>query len=150
MLPEWLDADSLNIALYAGIGSLVLAALLALRLIRRMALKLIVVMALLGGAAVLGLQWNALSECQETCSCEVLGRTVTVPDNPLCGEGRLGVLDPDGGPADPLDLDIDYEMDRDGDGRNDIDPRDVDPSDIVNIILDPDDEPDSGESDPAG
>ena len=150
--PEWLDAENLNIALYAGMGSLVLAALLTLRLIRRMALKLIVAMMFLGAAAVLGLQWGSLRDCQETCSCEVLGRTVSVPSNPLCGEDRVGTRSPDGIPADPLDLDIDYDLDRDGDSPDRLDPSDIDPSDIVNIILDPDDESDDGDDsgDPAG
>ena len=54
-----------------------------------MALALIVTAVLVGLAALLALQWTGLRDCQETCSCEVFGRSVRVPDNPLCGPDRI-------------------------------------------------------------
>ncbi|WP_419841290.1 hypothetical protein [Candidatus Poriferisodalis sp.] len=89
MLPEWLDADRVNIALVGGIASLAVAAVVAIRLIRRLALAVTVALILVGAAAVLAVQWTGMRDCQQTCSCEVLGRTVQVPANPLCGPDRL-------------------------------------------------------------
>ena len=95
VLPEWLDADRLNTALLGGVGCLMLAAFVALRLIRRMALALTVFALLAGGAALLALQWESLRDCQLTCTCEVFGQTVTVPDVPLCGPDRIDPRDID-------------------------------------------------------
>lgn len=89
MLPEWLDADRLSIALIGGIASLVVAAFVALRLIRRVAMAVLVTVVLAGAAALLTVQWTGLRDCQETCSCDVFGRSVRVPDNPLCGPDRI-------------------------------------------------------------
>lgn len=101
MLGEWLDADRVSIALIAGIACLVIAAVVALRLIRRLALAVLISAVLAGAAAVLAVQWSGLRNCQETCTCEVFGREVSVPQNPLCGPDRI----------DPgrIDVDIDIE-----------------------------------------
>ena len=99
MLPEWLDADRLSIALVGGIASLVVAAIVALRLIRRLVLAVLISVVLVGAAAVLAAQWSGLRDCQETCSCDVFGRTVQVPENPLCGPDRIKL--------DRIDVDID-------------------------------------------
>lgn len=101
MLPEWLDADRLSIALVGGIAVLALAAFIALRLIRRLALAVLISVVLIGGAAVLAVQWSGLRDCQETCSCDVFGRTVHVPSNPLCGPDRI----------DPSRIDVDIDID---------------------------------------
>lgn len=103
VLPEWLDADRLSVALIGGIACLVLAAFVALRLIRRMVLAMLVALALACGAAALAWQWSGLRDCQETCSCEVFGRTVQVPSNPLCGPDRI----------DPSRIDVDWGTDPD-------------------------------------
>ncbi len=99
MIGEWLDVDRLNVALVGGIASLAVAALVALRLIRKLALAVLVAVVLVCAAAVLALQWTGLRNCRETCTCEVFGRSVDVPTNPLCGPNRL---DPD-----RIDVDID-------------------------------------------
>ena len=104
VLPEWLDADRLNNALLGGVACLALAGFVALRLIRRMALALTVFALLVGGAVLLALQWESLRDCQLTCTCEVLGRTVTVPDVPLCGPDRIDPRD-----IDPERFDIDFD-----------------------------------------
>ncbi|WP_420443996.1 hypothetical protein [Candidatus Poriferisodalis sp.] len=91
MLPEWLDADRLSIALVGGIASLVVAAIVALRLIRRLVLAVLISVVLVGAAAMLAVQWSGLRDCQETCSCDVFGRTVQVPENPLCGPDRINL-----------------------------------------------------------
>ncbi|WP_419915432.1 hypothetical protein [Candidatus Poriferisodalis sp.] len=101
MLPEWLDADRLSIALVGGIAALAVAAIVAFRLIRRMMLALLISLVLIGGAAVLAVQWTGLRDCQETCSCEVFGRDVQVPQNPLCGPDRI----------DPSRIDVDIDID---------------------------------------
>ena len=101
MLPEWLDADRLSIALVGGIASLVVAAIVVLRLIRRLALAVLISAVLIGGAAVLAVQWSGLRDCQETCSCDVFGRAVQVPSNPLCGPDRI----------DPSRIGVDIDID---------------------------------------
>lgn len=101
MLPEWLDADRVSIALVGGIASLVVAAILALRLVRRLALAVLISVLLVGGAALLAMQWSGLRDCQETCTCDVFGRTVQVPSNPLCGPDRI----------DPSRIDVDIDID---------------------------------------
>lgn len=101
MLPEWLDADRLSIALVGGIAALAVAAFIALRLIRRLVLAVFISVVLVGGAAVLAVQWSGLRDCQETCSCDVFGRTVQVPQNPLCGPDRI----------DPSRIGVDIDID---------------------------------------
>ncbi|WP_419931701.1 hypothetical protein [Candidatus Poriferisodalis sp.] len=101
MLPEWLDADRLSIALVGGIASLVVAAIVVLRWMRRLALAVLISVVLIGVAAVLAVQWSGLRDCQETCSCDVFGRTVQVPSNPLCGPDRI----------DPGRIDVDIDID---------------------------------------
>jgi len=94
VLPEWLDADRMSIALVGGIAALAVAAVVALRLIRRLALAVLISVLLVGGAAALAVQWSGLRDCQETCSCDVFGRTVQVPENPLCGPDRIELDSP--------------------------------------------------------
>lgn len=101
MLPEWLDADRLSIALVGGIAALAVAAFVALRLIRRLVLAVLISAVLVGGAVVLAVQWSGLRDCQETCSCDVFGRPVQVPQNPLCGPDRI----------DPSRIDVDIDID---------------------------------------
>lgn len=100
MLGEWLDADRVSIALIAGIACLVIAAFVALRLIRRLALAVLISVVLASAAAVLAVQWSGLRNCQETCTCEVFGREVSVPQNPLCGSDRI----------DPSRIDVDIDI----------------------------------------
>ena len=101
MLPEWLDADRLSVALVGGTASLVVAAVIAFRMVRRLLLAVFVSVVLIGGAAVLAVQWSGLRDCQETCSCDVFGRTVQVPENPLCGPDRI----------DPSRIGVDIDID---------------------------------------
>jgi hypothetical protein len=101
VLPEWLDADRLSVALVGGTASLVVAAVIAFRLVRRLMLAVLISVVLIGGAAVLAVQWSGLRDCQETCSCDVFGRTVQVPENPLCGPDRF----------DPSRIDVDIDID---------------------------------------
>jgi len=101
VLPEWLDADRLSAALVGGIACLVIAAVVVLRMIRKLALAVLISVVLVGAAAVLAAQWSGLRDCQQTCSCDVLGRTVQVPDNPLCGPDRI----------DPSRIDVDFDID---------------------------------------
>lgn len=89
VLPEWLDADRMNVALVGGIASLAVAAFVALRLIRKLMLAVLVAIVLAGAAALLAVQWTGLRDCRETCTCNVFGQSVEVPDNPLCGPGRI-------------------------------------------------------------
>ncbi|WP_419944847.1 hypothetical protein [Candidatus Poriferisodalis sp.] len=79
----------MSIALIVGVACLVIAAVVALRLIRRLALAVLISVVLTGAAAALAVQWSGLRNCQETCSCEVFGREVSVPQNPLCGPDRI-------------------------------------------------------------
>lgn len=100
MLGEWLDADRVSIALIAGIACLVVAAVVALRLVRRLALAVLISVVLASAAVALAMQWSGLRNCQETCTCEVFGREVSVPNNPLCGPDRI----------DPGRIDVDIDI----------------------------------------
>ena len=100
MLGEWLDADRVSIALIVGIACLVIAAVAALRLIRRFLLAVLISVVLTGAAVALAVQLTGLRDCQETCTCEVFGREVSVPQNPLCGPDRI----------DPGRIDVDIDI----------------------------------------
>ncbi len=101
MLNEWLDADRVSIALIVGIACLAVAAVVALRLIRKVVVAVLITLVLLGAAAALAVQWSGLRGCQQTCTCEFFGRQVSVPSNPLCGPDRI----------DPSRINLDINID---------------------------------------
>lgn len=84
-LPDWLDADRLRVAMWVGVALLVIVGLVVVRLVQRM-VTVVVSLALIAG--MIAAVWNErsdLEDCQATCSCELFGQQVTVPDNPFCG-----------------------------------------------------------------
>ncbi len=81
MLPEWLNAETLK-PISAGALVLVIAAgFLVARFVHQMVFKVVALVLL----AVLGVGiWvfrADLGDCWETCSCQLLGREVAVPDD---------------------------------------------------------------------
>ena len=85
MFPEWLDAERLQIA---GLGTLVVLAIVALLVMRLKGFWLLLLVA--AGFAV-WTQRADLADCQTTCSCSLFGREVAVPDSPVCGPDRVSL-----------------------------------------------------------
>ena len=83
---DWADAESLQIIILGAMTVLAAGAVLVLRVIRRLLLR-IVLLAIIGALAVsLWLQRADLRDCVDTCSCQLFGRHVAVPAdaNPNC------------------------------------------------------------------
>ncbi len=78
MLPDWLDANTLQWLILGAIAVLVVAMLMIIRFIQ----KLVTKTALL--AVVLGLGWSLwaqradLGDCLQTCECSLYGKEVRV------------------------------------------------------------------------
>lgn len=86
MLGDWLDAESLQTIIVGVMVALGILALLILRFVRRIMLRLVLV-ALIGVlAASLWAQRADLQDCVETCSCTLFGQEVAIPAdaNPRC------------------------------------------------------------------
>lgn len=83
---EWVDAESLQAIILGAIVALGVLAALVVKVVRKLALRLLLV-ALIGAlAASLWLQRADLQDCVETCSCKLFGQEVAVPAdaNPNC------------------------------------------------------------------
>lgn len=83
---EWVDAETLRAVILGAIVALGVLAVLVMRVVRKLLLRLVLV-ALIGAlAAGLWLQRADLRDCVETCSCQLFGQDVTVPAdaNPNC------------------------------------------------------------------
>lgn len=81
MLPEWLNAETLKPISAGALVLVIVAGFLVARFVQMLIIKA-VALALL---AVLGVGiWffrNDLGECWKTCSCELMGREVAVPED---------------------------------------------------------------------
>lgn len=81
MLPDWLNAETLKPVSAGALVAVIAAGFLVARFVQALVIKA-VALALL---AVLGVGiWffrADLSDCWRTCSCEVLGQEVAVPDD---------------------------------------------------------------------
>ncbi len=87
-LPTWLDPARLEDVGLVAVAVAVVGALAALRLVRRLMLRILVV-GLLGLLALgIWVQRGQLGECVDTCTCSLLGQEVRVPaaGHPRCGE----------------------------------------------------------------
>ncbi len=85
-LPVWLDPSFLRTAAVVAIVTTILLLVLAARIIRRLVVKGLVIVALTALAAGLWSQRVSLADCAAECSCNLFGQTVQVPDdlNPNC------------------------------------------------------------------
>ncbi len=86
MMGEWLDAESLQPILIAAIVALGVLAVLLMRFVRKLLLRLALIVLIAALAAGLWLQRADLQDCVETCSCRLFGQEVAVPadTNPNC------------------------------------------------------------------
>jgi hypothetical protein len=89
VVPDWLNIErlqNLNTLLIVVLG---VAALFAIRLIKKIGTLLIFLLII---GSVVGLLWGQrteLRECQLSCSCQLFGQSVEIPTNPLCGADRI-------------------------------------------------------------
>ena len=86
MIGEWADAETMQRIILGAIVVLGILAVLVMRVVRKLLLRLVLVV-LIGALAVsLWLQRADLQDCVETCSCKLFGQDVTVPadTNPGC------------------------------------------------------------------
>ena len=84
---EWVDAESLQHVIVGAIVALGVLAVLVMRVVRKLLLRLVLVLLIGALAASLWLQRADLQDCVETCSCKLFGQDVAVPAdaNPNCG-----------------------------------------------------------------
>ena len=81
MLPEWLNAETLKPISAGALVLVIVAGFLVARFVQKLVLK-VIALALLG-ALGLGIWFFRadLGDCWETCSCELLGREIAVPED---------------------------------------------------------------------
>ena len=86
MIFEWVDVRSLRHISLAVAVVAVVAAVLVLRFVRRMAVRVVVFVMLAAVAVVLLQQRVGLDDCVQTCSCRMFAQSVTIPAgvNPNC------------------------------------------------------------------
>ena len=86
MINEWVDAESLQQIIVGTIVVLGVLAVLVMRVVRKLLLRLVLVVLIGALAASLWLQRADLQDCVDTCSCKLFGRDVAVPTdtNPNC------------------------------------------------------------------
>lgn len=88
-MPEWLDAERLAQLSMGLMFVLAIGALLVAKVVKAIVTKTIYLVLIALAIFAVWTQRDSLKECQETCSCSLFGREVTVPDNPACGEDAL-------------------------------------------------------------
>ena len=81
MLPEWLDADTLQRVVLAVIGTLLIGMYLTARFVRKIVTRLLLYVVLVGLAGGLWIQRAQLNECAQTCECTLFGQEVAIPEN---------------------------------------------------------------------
>ncbi|MFT7650151.1 MAG: hypothetical protein ACI8Y4_004917 [Candidatus Poriferisodalaceae bacterium] len=84
MLPDWLDVERLEVAGIVMLAILVVLAFLVVRFVTRVLWRMLWVGLIALVAFGVWTERESLSECQATCSCELFGREVVVPDNAVC------------------------------------------------------------------
>ena len=98
MIPEGLDATSLQYAMLGVTGMLAMLALTLFRIVRKAMVRMVLI-GLIGAVIVsMWLHRPELQACLETCSCRLFGQPVTIPQdkNPYCDvfeDPRLTNLD---------------------------------------------------------
>ena len=81
MLGDWADAESLQPIIAGAIVALGIIAVLLMRVVRRLLLRLLMVAVIGALAASLWLQRADLQDCVETCSCKLFGQEVAIPED---------------------------------------------------------------------
>ena len=86
MIGDWADAETLQQIILGAIVALGILAVLVMRVVRRLLLRVVLVVLIGALAASLWLQRADLQDCVDTCSCQLFGQEVAVPAdaNPNC------------------------------------------------------------------
>jgi len=79
VLPDWLDPATLQDVVFGGLIGIGVIAVLVMRFIRKVLLRVVLVGLLAGMGAVMYVEREALSDCAADCSCDFLGFDVDVP-----------------------------------------------------------------------
>lgn len=93
VIPDWLDAESLQWMIIGTIMSLGTMTVMAMRFVRKLLLRL-VLLAVFGGLSLGIWQQRAnLQDCVDTCSCRLFGQEVEIPadKNPKCRLAPIGL-----------------------------------------------------------
>lgn len=80
MLPDWFDPDKLQTIFSGSVLVLAVVAIVVARFVGKMLIKAVVLLVLVAVAATIWLQRDQLSECAETCECQVFGFDVAIPE----------------------------------------------------------------------
>ncbi len=81
MLPEWLNAETLKPISAAALVLVIVAGFLVARFVQMLLLKAVALAVLAALGVGIWFFRADLGDCWETCSCELLGREVAVPDD---------------------------------------------------------------------
>ena len=86
MIGDWADPESLQQIILGAMVVLAILAVLVMRVVRRLLLRVALVVLIGALAASLWLQRADLRDCVDTCSCRLFGQEVAVPAdaNPNC------------------------------------------------------------------
>jgi hypothetical protein len=82
MLPKSLDPDTLRTVGLVALAVIVVLALLIMRMVQKMVLKVIFLGLLVGLGTFVWYERTDLADCAKTCACSLLGVDVQVPDCP--------------------------------------------------------------------
>ncbi len=89
MIDEWVDAEHIEAISWVIVVVLAVLALLVLLVLRKVAKffwRMLLVLALVGAGVALWSERAALQDCVSTCSCELFGQSLEIPEeiNPDC------------------------------------------------------------------
>lgn len=80
MLPSWLDVTMLKWLSIAALIFLTLLAVWTMRMVQRMALRVMVFLVMLALGVTVWVYRDSLDECRVTCSCTLVGLDVDFSD----------------------------------------------------------------------
>ena len=85
-LPSWADPDLLKGLSVAAIALVVVGTWLIFRVVRKVVFRSLLLVLAVGLSFSLWQQRGQLTDCVETCSCDLFGQTVQIPidKNPNC------------------------------------------------------------------
>ncbi len=83
VLPDWLDAETLRQASVVAIFVLAIIGLVVWRVVRAIVTRMIYLGLIAALIGVLWVQRDELEQCQQTCSCNMFGQNIAIPDAKL-------------------------------------------------------------------
>jgi len=81
MVPDWLDAATLEWVILAVIGGLMIGLVMVTRFIHKVITRLLFYLVLVGLAGALWVQRGELQDCAQTCECTLFGQEVEIPES---------------------------------------------------------------------